>query len=183
MGFLDDRLFPLQMRRWYIYEIFFRRAARVFPICGKILIRVWILLLPFIFWTLNRDSAVNIMSSVLQCVETDDGGNLLFAVFVPFFFLRGDIRGNSSDFLLTRYIFLHGEWGPSMASFLVRQMITLSCGALIMCSFLCGHSLTMGGLVMPLSWMVANLCEKNPGCLGYIRDYTTQLYGDYNKPL
>ena len=25
--------------------------------------------------------------------------------------------------------------------------------------------------------------EKNPGCLGYIGDYTTQLYGDYNKPL
>ena len=28
-------------------------------------------------------------------------------------------------------------------------------------------------------------CEqwKNPGCLGYIGDYTTQLYGDYFKPL
>ena len=25
--------------------------------------------------------------------------------------------------------------------------------------------------------------EKNPGWLGYIGDYTTQLYGDYNKPL
>ena len=25
--------------------------------------------------------------------------------------------------------------------------------------------------------------EKNPGWLGYIRDSTTQLYGDYNKPL
>ena len=25
--------------------------------------------------------------------------------------------------------------------------------------------------------------EKNPGCLVYIRDYTTQLYRDYNKPL
>ena len=25
--------------------------------------------------------------------------------------------------------------------------------------------------------------EKTPGCLGYIGDYTTQLYGDYNKPL
>ena len=25
--------------------------------------------------------------------------------------------------------------------------------------------------------------RKNPGCLGYIGDYTTQLYGDYNKPL
>ena len=24
---------------------------------------------------------------------------------------------------------------------------------------------------------------KNPGCLGYIGDYTTQLYRDYNKPL
>ena len=31
-----------------------------------------------------------------------------------------------------------------------------------------------GGLVTPLSWMVANLCEKNPGCLGYIGNYTTQ---------
>ena len=25
--------------------------------------------------------------------------------------------------------------------------------------------------------------EKNLGWLGYIGDYTTQLYGDYNKPL
>ena len=25
--------------------------------------------------------------------------------------------------------------------------------------------------------------EKNPGCLGYLRDYTTQLYRGYNKPL
>jgi len=24
--------------------------------------------------------------------------------------------------------------------------------------------------------------EKNPGCLGYIGDYTTQLYRDYYKP-
>ena len=25
--------------------------------------------------------------------------------------------------------------------------------------------------------------EKNPGWLGYIGDYTTQLYRDFNKPL
>ena len=25
--------------------------------------------------------------------------------------------------------------------------------------------------------------EKNPGCLGYKGDYTTQLYRGYNKPL
>ena len=25
--------------------------------------------------------------------------------------------------------------------------------------------------------------EQNPGCLVYIGDYTTQLCGDYNKPL
>ena len=25
--------------------------------------------------------------------------------------------------------------------------------------------------------------EKQPGCLGYIGDYTTQIYGDYSKPL
>ena len=25
--------------------------------------------------------------------------------------------------------------------------------------------------------------ETKPGWLGYIRDYTTQLYGDYNKPI
>ena len=25
--------------------------------------------------------------------------------------------------------------------------------------------------------------EKNPGCLGCIGDYTTQVYRDYNKPL
>ena len=24
---------------------------------------------------------------------------------------------------------------------------------------------------------------ENPGWLGYIGDYTTQLYGDYNKPI
>ena len=24
---------------------------------------------------------------------------------------------------------------------------------------------------------------KKPGCLGYIGDYTAQLYGDYNNPL
>ena len=25
--------------------------------------------------------------------------------------------------------------------------------------------------------------KRAPSCLGYIGDYTTQLYGDYNKPL
>ena len=35
----------------------------------------------------------------------------------------------------------------------------------------------------PAASMVANLGEKNPGCLGYIGDYTTQLHRDYNKPL
>ncbi len=25
--------------------------------------------------------------------------------------------------------------------------------------------------------------EKNPGCLGYIGDYTIQLHRDFNKPL
>ncbi len=25
--------------------------------------------------------------------------------------------------------------------------------------------------------------EKSPGCLGYVRDYTTQLYRDYNEQL
>ena len=25
--------------------------------------------------------------------------------------------------------------------------------------------------------------EKNPGCLGYVGDYTTQLNRDYNKPI
>ena len=25
--------------------------------------------------------------------------------------------------------------------------------------------------------------EKNPGCLGYIGDSTTQIYGGYNEPL
>ena len=33
-----------------------------------------------------------------------------------------------------------------------------------------------GGLVTPLSWMVANLCEKSPGCLGYLGDYTAYPY-------
>ena len=30
-------------------------------------------------------------------------------------------------------------------------------------------------------WHLNN--EKNPGWLGYIEDYTTQVYRDYNKPL
>ena len=30
--------------------------------------------------------------------------------------------------------------------------------------------------------MVANSCEKTPGCLGYIGDNTTQVYRDFNKP-
>ncbi len=25
--------------------------------------------------------------------------------------------------------------------------------------------------------------EKKTGCLGYVRDYTTQFFGDYNQPL
>ena len=25
--------------------------------------------------------------------------------------------------------------------------------------------------------------KKSPGCLGYVRDYTTQLCGDYKKPV
>ena len=32
-------------------------------------------------------------------------------------------------------------------------------------------------------WELQVSNEKNPGCLGYIGDYTAQLYGDYNKPL
>ena len=42
----------------------------------------------------------------------------------------------------------------------------------------------------PPTWMCRKLGgsshlshEKNPGWLGYIGDYTTQLYRDYNKPL
>jgi len=29
---------------------------------------------------------------------------------------------------------------------------------------------------------LSNDNEKNPGCLGYIGDYTTQFHGDYNNP-
>ena len=32
--------------------------------------------------------------------------------------------------------------------------------------------------LLPLYWAM-----KKNGCLGYIGDYTTQLYRDYNKPL
>ena len=30
-------------------------------------------------------------------------------------------------------------------------------------------------------WHMSN--EKYPGCLGFVGDYTTQLYRDYNKPI
>ena len=32
-------------------------------------------------------------------------------------------------------------------------------------------------IAQPLHCQLRN--EQNPGCLGYVRDYTTQLYGDY----
>ena len=43
------------------------------------------------------------------------------------------------------------------------------------------HMSSTGGWDM-LSW---SLCEqwKNPGCLGYIGDFTTQFFRDYNEPL
>ena len=37
-----------------------------------------------------------------------------------------------------------------------------------------------------LGFLVSNLfeqCSFHPGWLGYIRDYTTQLYREYNQPL
>ena len=37
-----------------------------------------------------------------------------------------------------------------------------------------------GNLQHPIKVHLSN--DKNPGCLGFIGDYTTQLYGDYNKP-
>ncbi len=33
------------------------------------------------------------------------------------------------------------------------------------------------------AWQSLLSNEKKPGWLGYIGDYTTQLYRDYNKPL
>ena len=45
-------------------------------------------------------------------------------------------------------------------------------------------TLHMGnGWMGPMSYPVYVSNEKNPGCLWYIGDCTTQLYGDYNKPL
>ena len=35
---------------------------------------------------------------------------------------------------------------------------------------------------MPNRYPLYKSNEKNPGYLGYTGDYTTQLYGDYNKP-
>ena len=35
--------------------------------------------------------------------------------------------------------------------------------------------------ILSTSSLLSN--EKNPGCLGCIGDYTTQLYRDYNKPI
>ena len=34
------------------------------------------------------------------------------------------------------------------------------------------------------AWRSSHMSNaKYPGCLGYIGDYTTQLYGDFNEPL
>ena len=45
--------------------------------------------------------------------------------------------------------------------------------------FLVGNSLVLRGFFEELIWAT----KKNTGCLGYIGDYTTQLYWDCNKPL
>ena len=44
-----------------------------------------------------------------------------------------------------------------------------------------GEGLLLGGGSKVIYGHLSN--EKNPGCLWYIGDSTTQLYGDYNKPL
>ena len=43
------------------------------------------------------------------------------------------------------------------------------------------QSLSSQRLGTPGETQVSN--EQNPGCLGCIGDYTTQLYRDFNKPL
>jgi len=35
----------------------------------------------------------------------------------------------------------------------------------------------------PVKPKIQSSNEQNPGCLGCIGDYTTQLYGDFNKPI
>ena len=40
----------------------------------------------------------------------------------------------------------------------------------------------MGGIKVDAILWLSNE-KRAPGCLGYIGDYTTQLCGDYNKPL
>ena len=42
------------------------------------------------------------------------------------------------------------------------------------------HWTMIMGERVKLAFQLSN--GKNPGCLGYIGDYTTQLYRDYNKP-
>ena len=38
-------------------------------------------------------------------------------------------------------------------------------------------------IVKPRGYQAESSSVENPGWLGYIGDYTTQLYGDYNKPI
>ena len=59
------------------------------------------------------------------------------------------------------------------------QIHTQHCGAIID-----GHEMNLPSHIISrgaFSPQVSN--EKNPGCLGYIGDYTTQLYRDFSKPL
>ena len=36
---------------------------------------------------------------------------------------------------------------------------------------------------LPFFCLDKGAMKQNPSCLGYMGNYTTELYGDYNKPL
>jgi len=54
------------------------------------------------------------------------------------------------------------------------------------CPVTCGASVVKKGepeIEIQLDVAIIWSMKKDPGCLGYIWDYTTQFYGDYSKPL
>ena len=96
--------------------------------------------------------------------------------------------GNFNHFSLSSFS------SPAMAGWeMIQNWVWLSHPSDQVCfTFACRHSSfpdaqcmaylstrlgSLGGTAVHLSQ------EKNPGWLGYIGDYTTQLYRDYNKPL
>ena len=73
------------------------------------------------------------------------------------------------------------ENGPGMSRCISFWKKTGNIPVLAICDRLPGRWYIFSSLIPFFSVMLSN--EKNPGWLGYIGDYTIQLYRDYNKPL